>query len=155
MTAKIRWLTRADDDGEGEGRTRWIHCTPLIGHNGSVGVWMVVLVDEDGTSAGEGKRRFRSAPPVASSIGGREYDAHAMKEKRDRERTRVERLVPNAYEPVRGGGSEAARERHAAYGVTSTIRKPPQQHIAAQERERPGSVSSSVNGTSEFSFQLK
>lgn len=41
VTAKIRWLTRPDEDGEGEGRPRWIHCTPLLGHSGAVGVWCV------------------------------------------------------------------------------------------------------------------
>lgn len=48
-----------------EGRARWIHCTPLLGHNGAVGVWMVVLVDEDGA---EPRRKYRMAPPVARDI---------------------------------------------------------------------------------------
>ncbi|KAL8965827.1 MAG: hypothetical protein Q9197_006304, partial [Variospora fuerteventurae] len=43
VTAKVRWVTRADE----EGRSRWIHCTPLVGSNGLIGVWMVVLVDDD------------------------------------------------------------------------------------------------------------
>lgn len=65
VTAKIRWLPRpgAEDD---EGRTRWIHATPLLNHKGEVGVWMVVLVDGDGSGPGEGRRRFR-APPVIPS----------------------------------------------------------------------------------------
>ena len=75
VTAKIRWLTRPDRDGEGEGRPRWIHCTPLLGHSGAVGVWMIVLVDDEGSSAGQTSgRRFRQAPPVASNIGGKEWD---------------------------------------------------------------------------------
>ena len=70
VTAKIRWIARPDDANDDyPGRSRWIHCTPLIGHNGQVGVWMVVLVDED---KDEGmKRRFRPAPPVAAVIGDR------------------------------------------------------------------------------------
>lgn len=42
-----------DDDtdtlGEPEvaGRSRWLHCTPLIGSNGKVGVWMIVIVDDE------------------------------------------------------------------------------------------------------------
>lgn len=71
VTAKIKWLTRADADGEGEGRARWIHCTPLVGHSGAVGVWMIVLVDEDGSAQATG-RRFRNAPPVADNIGGKQ-----------------------------------------------------------------------------------
>lgn len=30
-----------------DGRPRWIHCTPLASTNGAVGVWVVVIVDED------------------------------------------------------------------------------------------------------------
>ena len=84
VTAKIRWLTRPDDDGEGEGRGRWIHCTPLLGHTGAVGVWMVVLVDEEGgVSPGEARRRFRDAPPVSSFIGGKTYDSNAARERKE------------------------------------------------------------------------
>ncbi|KAK5009087.1 hypothetical protein LTR28_002796, partial [Elasticomyces elasticus] len=47
VTAKIRWLTKADSSTDGVGRSRWIHCTPLLGHAGAVGVWMVILVDDE------------------------------------------------------------------------------------------------------------
>ncbi|KAK1987334.1 hypothetical protein LZ30DRAFT_777613 [Colletotrichum cereale] len=57
VTAKVRWISRASS----EGRMRWIHCTPLLGSNGAVGVWMVVLV-EDETEAGVKYRK--EAPPV-------------------------------------------------------------------------------------------
>ncbi|KAM0327729.1 hypothetical protein ACHAQA_006024 [Verticillium albo-atrum] len=43
VTAKIRWAAKPGV----EGRPRWIHCTPLVGSNGAVGVWMIVLVDDD------------------------------------------------------------------------------------------------------------
>ena len=61
MTAKIRWLTRGDSDTGGQ--PRWIHCTPLQGPNGKVGIWMIILVDEANTVA----RSFKRAPPVASN----------------------------------------------------------------------------------------
>ena len=57
VTAKVRWLSKIDEDG----RNRWIHCTPLLGSNGQIGVWMVVLVDDDQ----ELSRRWKQAPPVA------------------------------------------------------------------------------------------
>ncbi|KAL8944770.1 MAG: hypothetical protein Q9211_000456 [Gyalolechia sp. 1 TL-2023] len=61
VTANVRWVTRADEDG----RNRWIHCTPLVGSNGQIGVWMVVLVDDDqGLS-----RRWKQAPPVGPHRG--------------------------------------------------------------------------------------
>jgi hypothetical protein len=64
VTAKVRWLSKFS---EGEGRSRWIHCTPLLGSNGNVGVWMVVLVDP--SEGGGGQRRWRVAPPVGK-VGG-------------------------------------------------------------------------------------
>ena len=57
VTAKVRWVSKGDEDG----RSRWIHCTPLIGGNGQIGVWMVVIVDDDQENA---NKRWRQAPPV-------------------------------------------------------------------------------------------
>ena len=77
VTAKIRWLSTAaadlDIDRAEEGRPRWIHCTPLLGQSGAVGVWMVVLVDDD--KNGASGRRFRQAPPVASNLRQRQHSA--------------------------------------------------------------------------------
>lgn len=56
VTARIRWISRHDP----QGRSRWIHCTPLLGSNGSIGVWMIVIVDEDGALV----KSYRRAPPV-------------------------------------------------------------------------------------------
>lgn len=64
VTAKVRWVTKLDI----EGRNRWIHCTPLLGNNGAIGVWMIVIVDDDKEGPGP-VRRFRDAPPVATRIG--------------------------------------------------------------------------------------
>lgn len=59
VTAKVRWVSRPDDDG----RNRWIHCTPLIGSNGQIGVWMLVVVDDERDDL----KRPRQAPPVPSN----------------------------------------------------------------------------------------
>ncbi|KAK0635536.1 hypothetical protein B0T17DRAFT_612388 [Bombardia bombarda] len=69
VTARIRWVSKLDR----EGRSRWIHCTPLLGSNGAVGVWMVVIVDGDedeGEDGGQkrGSRNSRLAPPVESHV---------------------------------------------------------------------------------------
>ena len=61
VTAKVRWVSKIDEDG----RNRWIHCTPLLGSNGQIGVWMVVIVDDDQ----ELSRRWKQAPPVAPHRG--------------------------------------------------------------------------------------
>ena len=62
VTAKVRWISKADEDG----RNRWIHCTPLLGSNGHVGVWMVVLVDDDQDLI---VRKWKQAPPVGPHRG--------------------------------------------------------------------------------------
>lgn len=43
VTARIKCITRYNS----EGRSRWVHCTPLHASNGQVGVWMVVVVDDE------------------------------------------------------------------------------------------------------------
>lgn len=60
VTAKVRWTSKFDE----EGRIKWIHCTPLIGSNGNIGVWMVVIVNDDKDQG----RRWRQAPPVSNMI---------------------------------------------------------------------------------------
>ena len=138
VTAKIRWLTRADEDGEGEGRPRWIHCTPLFGHSGAVGVWMIVLVDEDNNSQGSSGRRFRAAPPVSDTIGGKQWDAKAL----NRDRRQL-----NSY--------DAAETRRGDANITRN------NSAFTDSGARPGSaVSKKDHGVasgdvSEFSFQLK
>lgn len=52
VTAKISWLTNsaATTDRQSasmEGKPRWIHCTPLLGSDERVGVWMVVMVENE------------------------------------------------------------------------------------------------------------
>jgi hypothetical protein len=43
VTAKVRWVSKGDE----QGKNKWIHCTPLLGHSGHIGVWMVVVVDDE------------------------------------------------------------------------------------------------------------
>ncbi|KIW23171.1 uncharacterized protein PV07_11391 [Cladophialophora immunda] len=56
VTAKVRWVTKGDD----QGKNKWIHCTPLLGQSGQIGVWMVVVVDDEKTT-----ERW---PPVAGRL---------------------------------------------------------------------------------------
>ena len=80
VTAKVRWVSRNNETG----RSRWIHCTPLLGISGKVGVWMVVIIDDEEQQLLQQQRRqrggqydpptssgrsWRQAPPVAASIG--------------------------------------------------------------------------------------
>ncbi|KAK6605642.1 hypothetical protein H4I95_05448 [Botrytis cinerea] len=63
VTAKVRWVTKDDLDG----RPRWIHCTPLIGSNGLIGVWMIVIVDDEASQ--HNSKRYRLAPAVDPRFG--------------------------------------------------------------------------------------
>ncbi|KAK8058370.1 hypothetical protein PG994_008818 [Apiospora phragmitis] len=67
VTAKVRWLS-SRRRGKAPGRGRWIHATPLLGSNGAVGVWMVVLVDDEAEAS---RRVPREAPPVERYVNGR------------------------------------------------------------------------------------
>ncbi|KAG9240979.1 hypothetical protein BJ878DRAFT_429117 [Calycina marina] len=60
VTAKLRWISKADVAG----RSRWFHCTPLLAQSGKVGVWMVVLVDDEDSNP-----RYRQPPPVDPKFG--------------------------------------------------------------------------------------
>jgi hypothetical protein len=60
VTAKVRWINKYNS----EGRNRWIHCTPLLGSNGRIGVWMIVLVDDEP----DADNRRGQAPPVDSVL---------------------------------------------------------------------------------------
>jgi hypothetical protein len=73
VTAKVRWITRFDE----EGRSRWIHCTPLLGSNGHIGVWMVIIIDDEKQM----HRRWKQAPPVNTNI-----NANEIPSSRDRQR---------------------------------------------------------------------
>jgi hypothetical protein len=73
VTAKVRWRTKSDQNG----RSRWIHCTPLIGLGRQIGVWMIVIVaDESARSQNESEQTVESqivsrrAPPIMNGAIG-------------------------------------------------------------------------------------
>ena len=43
VTAKVQWMSKTAITSQ----ARWIHCTPLLGVNDTIGVWMVILVDDE------------------------------------------------------------------------------------------------------------
>ncbi|KAJ9615748.1 hypothetical protein H2200_001825 [Cladophialophora chaetospira] len=62
VTAKVRWVSKGDE----QGKNKWIHCTPLVGQAGQIGVWMVVIVDDEksnGAWAGGGRPPPQIATP--------------------------------------------------------------------------------------------
>lgn len=47
VTARVLWLPKHGYPTNGKARRRWIRCTPLLGSDDRIGVWMVVLVPAD------------------------------------------------------------------------------------------------------------
>ncbi|KAK4942336.1 hypothetical protein LTR10_017943 [Elasticomyces elasticus] len=62
VTAKVRWISRGDE----QGKNKWIHCTPLVGHQGQIGVWMVVIVDDEQSNERWSHAAGRQPPSVAT-----------------------------------------------------------------------------------------
>lgn len=145
VTAKVRWLTKPHENGEGEGRSRWIHCTPLLSITGDVGAWMIILVDDEVARNPDAGRRFRAAPPVATNIGGKEWDGRRLKTPEPRLSTDQERrIIIGSPEP------EDMRRSMSSQG----------HHIAGQIHQRTGSrvgrhTPSSSKDLNEFAFNLE
>ena len=51
-----------------EGKPRWIHCTPLLGSDERVGVWMVVMVESEEVT-GSLNRQERHADVGSPNMG--------------------------------------------------------------------------------------
>ena len=67
VTAKVQWVSKTITTSQ----ARWIHCTPLLGINDTIGVWMVILVDDE--DDGEGEREQNSPEtPSASQWGSKQ-----------------------------------------------------------------------------------
>lgn len=72
VTAKIAWLTSGSDSLD-HGKTRWIHCTPLFGSDEKVGVWMVVMVENEAVTGGLNRYSQVVTPGVDSVQGAQRY----------------------------------------------------------------------------------
>lgn len=79
VTAKITWIASSPSNnstgnnrqssGGLEGKPRWIHCTPLLGSDEKVGVWMVVMVDNEEITGGLRRSVDLSTAGFASGCG--------------------------------------------------------------------------------------
>lgn len=68
VTAKVTWISSSNSGFEG--KPRWIHCTPLMGSDEKVGVWMVVMVDNEEITGGLRRSVDVSAMAGAGGAGG-------------------------------------------------------------------------------------
>jgi len=104
--------TRPDpDDILEEGRPRWISCTPLFGSDGRVGVWMVVMVENERIS-GSLPSRGRRAPEVRNIVGS-ERDRDSREE--DTRKRRSDRIGEKGNGGVAAVGSSESGMWFAGY----------------------------------------
>lgn len=59
VTAKVQWMSKTAQSAP----SKWIHCTPLLGINGLIAVWMVILVDDV-----QQEEKQRAPVPVKKSL---------------------------------------------------------------------------------------
>ena len=136
VTAKVQWISRPANDS----RSRWIHCTPLLGVNGLIAVWMVILVDD--TDDNFGPREQAPAEPAVSnrsesaavilpwtsieepSPPGAVSDLHAM-----------DTISPHASQS--SIGSQQVRR-----APSNTVPVPPERNRLRKERQGPDKLSS-------------
>lgn len=125
---------------------------------------MIVLVDEENTNPRDGGagRRFRNAPPVASNINGKEWDAaYSRGKSRDGSRSNTYDLDDARRGGGGGGGAPKEREVYPYHGVSrdnSSMVRPANRRNPSSGGYSHGSgqmVKHAAESASEFSFQLK
>lgn len=64
VTAKVSWLPSAQGNQSTlESKPRWVHCTPMMGSDDRVGVWMVVMVEEEEVTGSLNSRQSANEAP--------------------------------------------------------------------------------------------
>ncbi|KAI5369274.1 Putative PAS domain-containing protein [Septoria linicola] len=78
VTARIHWLT-SHTHSEIEGsRIRWLHCTPLLGSDERVGVWMIVIVEDENVMASGSLRRMGSSDAMSNRSGAQRFTSSRL-----------------------------------------------------------------------------
>lgn len=72
VTAKVQWKSKTTP----RSRARWIHCTPLLGVNDAIGVWMVILVEDE--DEGESDPEPAAPAQLSSSNPDSSHTAQAI-----------------------------------------------------------------------------
>ncbi|KAF3939743.1 hypothetical protein ABW19_dt0208529 [Dactylella cylindrospora] len=80
ITVKVRWLSKLDEQNpKYAGRERWLHCTPLFSSTGAVGVWMIIIVDDDSNPETLSKHEYDMADlNLGMSLEGRPGSGYAL-----------------------------------------------------------------------------
>lgn len=132
VTAKVQWVTKNTT----EPHARWIHCTPLLGVNDTVGVWMVILVDgenDGGVQREQVSQETSSVSRLASS-----YTADALPWDERRQRTDMSGVSTSIWSDT--AESKRFEEASKSKPRRSIFRQPPEMDDSAQQSfvARPG-----------------
>ncbi|KAK7943801.1 Hisactophilin c49s mutant phototropin phy3 fusion protein [Apiospora aurea] len=142
LEAHLDFEDDADEaDTEPTGRSRWLHCTPLLGANGKVGVWMIVLVDDDSTLS---LRGGGGGGDVNSSSGPSQQQQHLPARPETAMSSHLRTHTPPSVATRRDRRNGADDERRAAES------KPKQQQQPQQVRPRKSSETLSSPILSQF-----
>ena len=101
------------DMSEEGGRPRWISCTPLLGSDDRVGVWMVVMVEDQRISGSLPSRGRRPLDVRSISIAGSERE----REERDLDRRRRARSRRSGERATIGSGSGSGSASGSGAGI--------------------------------------
>ncbi|EME48794.1 hypothetical protein DOTSEDRAFT_40078 [Dothistroma septosporum NZE10] len=74
VTAKLSWLSNGSDVG----RPRWTHCTPLLGSDERVGVWMIVMVEDEAVTGSLNRHNTAGSIGAAPRPGAQQYTSSKM-----------------------------------------------------------------------------
>lgn len=75
VTAKVTWLSNNHSD---TGRPRWIHCTPLLGSDERVGVWMIVMVENEPVTGSLNRQHTSSSVGAGTRTGAQQYTSNKL-----------------------------------------------------------------------------
>lgn len=128
VTAKVQWISKPTQST----RSRWIHCTPLLGINGLIAVWMVILVDDVGE---EEKRQARVPIQPATSIEAARGTSEALPWE-EASKPGLSGTVGNGF--VEGSGSSNSSQVSGVSGRTPYDLTPP---VPERNRLRNGKPS--------------
>ncbi|EME89475.1 K+-channel ERG [Pseudocercospora fijiensis CIRAD86] len=111
VTAKVTWLTSPNQPNAKlpRGPARWLHCTPLLGSDDRVGVWMIVIVEDENITGS--LRRNRSQTSLRDSERGAQqytssklYADYLKREGRSESVKGKEKERPNTRKSMSTGG---------------------------------------------------
>ncbi|KIW06633.1 uncharacterized protein PV09_02345 [Verruconis gallopava] len=79
VTAKVSWLPSPSTDNVNgpHGKPRWMHCTPLLGSDCRIGVWMIVLVEKEEITGSLNAHQQARPPHHPVSRNGSQKAEHA------------------------------------------------------------------------------